>query len=195
MDDYFTVKLIDFDASFLQDEPPRPSSLGFDPVYMAPESFIYANEFEDDVKLTPKADVFSLGILFHEILSGELPKILQPYPCTDDNYCTYIFEAMFDDVVELQLNVNILPIYQQLIEKMLKKDVKERFSINQVMDALYKIKNKSTPKDIFDEPIIKNKKYKEKDVDNKDSELKGTMAGGKVVTGTGWSTLNDSDLG
>lgn len=192
--DYFTVKLIDFDTSFLQDDPPQPGSLGLTPEYAAPESFIYENEYEY-IKPTVKADVFSLGILFHEILSGEKPKIVQPYLLGSENYCNYICEAVLDDEVKIEFNVNILPEYKMLIKNMLKKDVHERFSIINVMDELNKIKNKNPPKDIFDEPIMKNKKYKEKDADNKDSERKGIMAGGKVVTGTGWSTLNDSDLG
>lgn len=192
--DYFTVKLIDFDTSFLQDDPPQPGSLGLTPEYAAPESFIYENEYEY-IKPTVKADVFSLGILFHEILSGEKPKIVQPYLLGSENYCNYICEAVLDDEVKIEFNVNILPEYKMLIKNMLKKDVNERFSIINVMNELNKINIRNTNNDIFDKPIIENKRGREKNAYDKYSEIRGTMSGEKVVTRTAWSTLDDSDLG
>lgn len=81
---YCTAKIIDFDAGFFEDEPPR--EIQGDPVYLAPETFLAMDG--EPVKLTTKLDIFALGILFHQYLTGELPGI------PEDNQ--YIFEAVLD---------------------------------------------------------------------------------------------------
>lgn len=55
---FFTVKIIDFDAGFLENEPPEPDDLTGDQVYFSPEMILYMNE--EEVTVTPKSDVFAL---------------------------------------------------------------------------------------------------------------------------------------
>ncbi len=67
-----TAKVIDFDSSFLETNPPKDGEeIVGDQLYFSPE----AREFMDGqpVPLTCKMDVFALGILFHQYLGGSLP--------------------------------------------------------------------------------------------------------------------------
>lgn len=76
---FFTVKIIDFDASFLEDEPPEPDDLTGDQVYFSPEMLLYMAE--EEATVTSKSDVFALGILFHIILCGKQPGYSERYDC------------------------------------------------------------------------------------------------------------------
>ena len=70
-ENHYSIKLIDYDASYFASNPPTPGLLQGDLVYLSPEMLLYMNE--EDVKLTSKSDVFSFGILMHEILCGQVP--------------------------------------------------------------------------------------------------------------------------
>lgn len=122
---FYTVKVIDFDASYLADNPPEPDDIQGDPVYYAPETFLYIAE--EDVTLTTKVDVFSLGLIFHQLLCGALPEIDPEYD--------YIYEAVLSDA-PVRLNETIEPCFRTLIEKMLEKDADTRFSMSDVMKYL-----------------------------------------------------------
>ncbi|MCR5734165.1 MAG: protein kinase [Lachnospiraceae bacterium] len=73
------AKLIDFDSSYPVDE--KPEEIVGDINYYSPELGVYADIEDDDEraeagkKLTYKSDIFSLGLIFHFYLSGELPGI------------------------------------------------------------------------------------------------------------------------
>jgi len=72
----FTASVIDFDDSYFQGEPPTPpEEFTFDPPYAAPEIFRYIPERNPRTakSLTTAADVFSLGVVFCEYLTGEKP--------------------------------------------------------------------------------------------------------------------------
>lgn len=73
-----TASLIDFDDSYFASEPPiPPEEFVFDPPYAAPEAFRYVLD-PDPLKaraLTQAGDIFGLGILFHEYLTGRKPQI------------------------------------------------------------------------------------------------------------------------
>lgn len=67
-----TAKIIDFDSSFLESEPPEPGDeIVGDQKYFSPEHCMFAWEME--IPLTCKMDVFALGVLFHQYFTGELP--------------------------------------------------------------------------------------------------------------------------
>ena len=71
-----TLKIIDFDSSFIEED--YPDTIVGDQTYMAPEVIMRISQDEEDldnnkIEITTKADIFSLGIIFHEILTGELP--------------------------------------------------------------------------------------------------------------------------
>lgn len=118
-------KIIDFGSSFFENDPPQyEDELGGDQVYLSPEAcmFIYG----DPAELSCKLDVFSLGILFHQYLTGELPGF------NDEKY-NYAFEAVLDDK-ELTISDEIPEKYQVMIKGMLEVDPKERLSMEKVYE-------------------------------------------------------------
>lgn len=66
------LKLIDFDGSFLVDEQPEPEEVTGDQAYFSPESYIKIEE--GDIILDQRADIFSLGLIFHYFWTGALPR-------------------------------------------------------------------------------------------------------------------------
>ena len=119
---FYTMKLIDFDSSFFEDtEITDADEVQGDTVYLAPETFLCM--IGECNRITVKADVFALGILFHQYLSGTLPSFAEEYD--------YLYEAVLDEA-EYQLNPSIPDKYQKLIRKMLEKDPEKLISIDQV---------------------------------------------------------------
>ena len=138
----YTAKLIDFDSSFLEEDPPTDESdLQGDMVYFAPESFLFVAE--EEAKITCKIDVFALGILLHQYLTGDVPYF-------DRSKYNYAFEAALDGA-NITANLSIPEELREIILSMLAKDPDERPScakvFNEVM-ALYgpKVTVQSAPK-------------------------------------------------
>lgn len=76
-----TAKLIDFDAGFMEHDPPtHPEAIPGDQVYYAPE--VWLGIQGEEVQLTCKLDVFSMGVLFHEYFSGDRPGFDKGFECT-----------------------------------------------------------------------------------------------------------------
>ena len=116
-------KIIDFDCSFFESDPPKTEDeLGGDQVYLAPEAcqFICGEE----VELSCKIDVFALGLLFHQYLTGELPEF-------DTNEYDYAFEAVLDDQ-KLQVSPELPEKMQSMLNGMLEGDPKKRLSMDRV---------------------------------------------------------------
>ena len=68
-----TAKIIDFDSSFLETEPPHAGDeIVGDLVYFSPEAC--KSIWGEKMELTCKMDIFALGVLFHQYFTGELPK-------------------------------------------------------------------------------------------------------------------------
>lgn len=158
---FFTIKVIDFDASYLVDNPPFGEEIQGDPVYYAPETFLAI--MEEPVKLTSKVDVFGLGIIFHQILCGEMPEFDKEYD--------YIYEAVLNDS-DVKINSIIPENLKNLILNMLKKDSDDRYSFEKIFNEICKIENenrgslssdtKTKPVTVVHESIKKEEVIKEK---------------------------------
>ncbi len=74
----FTLKLIDFDAGFLEEKPRSGDQISFDAVYVAPETLLAMGD--DSIRLTNKIDIFALGLIFHEYACGRLPGLPEGCP-------------------------------------------------------------------------------------------------------------------
>ena len=138
----YVAKLIDFDSSYFLDDIPEILSGSLD--YCSPELGMCASN-EDECaelskKLTCKSDIFSLGLIFHYYLAGELP---QPKTLTDrlqrrkdkgkDVYCW----AVVNSGCELVLSDKIKSLnYLSLIQDMLALDPAERPSAREVLQRL-----------------------------------------------------------
>lgn len=111
----YTLKLIDFDAGFLEEAPPTGEDIVFDPVYVSPETILAMSD--SGVHLTGKADIFSLGLLFHLYDCGKLPG-LPPG-------CPQAAQAVLGGA-PLELGESLTPWLRPLIARMLSSDPEER---------------------------------------------------------------------
>lgn len=128
-----TLKIIDFDNGFIQGD--YPDMIGGSQNYMSPEVFIRMGQdeegFEEKIDITPKADVFSLGIIFHEILTGELPKSCDPkFP--------YIGIAIGNGV-KIEMSDTLADEYIDLIGRMISLEPDSRPDALEVFNALKEI--------------------------------------------------------
>lgn len=122
-----TTKLIDFDASFFEDDPPvNEDELGGDQVYLSPEACLFL--FGEEVKLTCAMDVFSLGLLFHQYLTGKLPEF-------DTNEFFYAHEAVLNDQ-QLIVSPNLDKRLQDMLRQMLDVDPEKRCTMEEVYRIL-----------------------------------------------------------
>lgn len=73
--DLYTAKLIDFDDSYLAGQPPNQGTVGGDTLYGAPEwlDYIQDETGADGAALTTAVDMFALGLMLHEYLTGQRP--------------------------------------------------------------------------------------------------------------------------
>ena len=122
------AKIIDVDCGFFEDDPPEnEDELGGDQVYLSPEACLFF--CGEDVHLTCKMDVFAMGLLFHQYLTGELPYF-------DKKEYDYAHEAVLDDVVLMADPACIPPKVGEIIENMLLLDAEKRISAQEVFDQL-----------------------------------------------------------
>ena len=120
---FYTGKIIDFDASFLETE--APEEIAGDQVYLAPET--RRRMMEEPVSVTAKADIFALGILFHQYWCGELPGCPKEYD--------YLFEAVLDGA-EVTLSEKLPESLREQIGRMLLENPERRPGAEQILREL-----------------------------------------------------------
>ena len=120
---FYTAKIIDFDAGFFENDP--PDDIQGDPIYLAPEAFLAMDG--EHANLTTKVDIFALGILFHQYLTGAFPKIPEDYQ--------YTFEAVLDDA-PVTLSPELPAGMAKLIQRMLSKAPEDRPSAQELFDRI-----------------------------------------------------------
>lgn len=71
----YAAKLIDFDSSYFSGDPPPRQELVGDPIYYAPEvgRYVEAADGADATLLTTQSDIFSLGLMYSQYLTGQMP--------------------------------------------------------------------------------------------------------------------------
>ena len=108
------VKLVDFGISLIRStEENMPSFIGT-PSYIAPELI-------DDSKPSALSDLFSLGVLMYQMLSGELP-------FTGKDIHAVLYKIMYEQPEDLIQKVKNLPASSSdLVKKLLAKKPEQRF--------------------------------------------------------------------
>ena len=131
------TKIVDFGCSFFEGSPPDDEDdLNGDQVYLSPEACLFI--CGEKTELTCKMDVFALGLLMHQYLTGELPYF-------DKNAYNYAHEAVLDDAVLKADSADIPLPLQTIIEHMLLKNVEKRISASEVYFLLTAYYNKISP--------------------------------------------------
>ena len=133
-----TGKVIDFDNCFWESQPPRPDEeIHGDLVYMAPETFMMMQT--ETGKIDRAVDVFALGLVLHEIFTGELP--LFDAPGFD-----YPFEAVLGGVRPV-IRSSIPENWRQIITQMLEGNPEKRISLAQIQESLNSGRSTDTEKE------------------------------------------------
>ncbi len=135
------ANLIGLENAYFTDDIPE-ETVG-DIRYFSPELAAYLDE-EDDKKslkstLTPKLDIFSLGIIFHRYLTGEFPQTVslpeRLQRRKDLGKPVYCWSSLLSGG-QLQVSDKIPNFYRQLITAMLEKDPTKRPTATEVVQCL-----------------------------------------------------------
>jgi len=161
----YAGKLIDFDSSFFAGKPPSAEGLISDPMYYAPEVGRYIERSGSAPRkiIHTAADIFSLGLLFCEYLTGALPAF-------DRETYRYPYVAVANGE-KLTMGGERVPGYlRTLTELMLKADPRERPGIDRVFAVL---QDPSLIPDeiVLEEPVVGPK--------TDSTKIKGTLAQSK----------------
>lgn len=153
-----TAKIIDVDGSFLVSDIPQDfEDIVVDQVYMAPETFTMICNEEGEID--EKIDVFAMGLIFYQILTGVLPAM-------DGDTYIYPYEYVLDN---RKFKFAVKNDVFSIIEKMLDKNPEKRISMEEVFEGLKNKKNEYKDKkdDGYEEEKVKTEKVKaEKYVDD-----------------------------
>jgi serine/threonine protein kinase len=129
--DAYTTKLIDFDNSYISGNPPENNedAIG-DQVYYSPElaKYIIGKADTKAKDLTIKSDVFALGVLFSQYITGNRPEIESKYK--------YVWQAVLDGCIPVVKKVAVPNYIIGLISKMLALNPTDRPDISKVFDVL-----------------------------------------------------------
>ncbi|MCU1371018.1 MAG: serine/threonine protein kinase, partial [Ilumatobacteraceae bacterium] len=131
-EDIFISKLIDFDEAYVVGEPPNPEHIVGDPLFYAPEllRYIKRDETLPPDALATSADIFSLGLLVHSWLVGDVPSF-------DRTTANYPAEALLGGQT---LDVSGAPVaIRPLLERMVSLRPMTRPTINEVIDFLAEV--------------------------------------------------------
>ena len=128
----YTTKLIDFDNSYFSSKPPKNTEeVVGTPEYYSPELAFYikAGETEEDrKKLTIQSDIFALGVIFCEYLTGNKPVFNKKY--------NYTWEAVNNsEVLSFKGGLKTKKL-EILINRMLSSNNIKRPEISEVFEIL-----------------------------------------------------------
>lgn len=132
LDERDQVKLLDFgiakkwthgaDGMPILDDLTEDGTVMGTPRYMSPEQIV-------GQQLTPKSDIYGLGLLTYEMLAGQ--------PAAPQTQKTEVVRRHLGPEPFQLPAVNVSPQFRQLVERMLAKDINQRFgSIDEILQNL-----------------------------------------------------------
>jgi serine/threonine protein kinase len=134
----YTTKLIDFDNAYLAGEPPPPEEIVGTMNYYAPELVGYIQEAGTAAsELTQKADIFALGLIYAEYLTGALP----PFDAATHQYAGVAARA--GEILRLPPTSLPAPVVE-LVDRMLLADPAARPTIAETHTTLMGIRTPTT---------------------------------------------------
>ncbi|MDR1867171.1 MAG: protein kinase [Treponema sp.] len=165
----YIAKLIDFDSSYFSGEPLQFSEdvIG-DMVYYSPELGRYVEGLDGASleKIQLKSDIFALGLIYHQYLSGNLPQF-------DHTKYRYSYSAVLDGI-DLILDPAIPSNLQNLLKSMLDKAPNNRPSIKEVFDTIPLFSKISADREDKSPPM--------NSISVNESEMSGTLRGTLIKT-------------
>jgi eukaryotic-like serine/threonine-protein kinase len=135
----YTTKLIDFDSAYLAGEPAPPDEIVGTMNYYSPELVGYIQETGTAAaELTQKADIFALGLIYAEYLTGALPAF------DAATHKTAGVAARAGEVLRLPPTTALPAPIVELIDRMLLAEPAARPTIAEVHTALMGIRTAAT---------------------------------------------------
>ena len=119
IDKYYNLKITDFGLAKDDDENPLFETICGSPMYMAPEIMKYK-------KYDKKADLWSLGIIFYELLTGKTP-------FTANNHME-LLENIEKQKIYFPSHIKISHDARDLLVRLLNKNSKERITWDQLFN-------------------------------------------------------------
>jgi serine/threonine protein kinase len=142
----YTTKLIDFDSAYLTGEPPPPGEIVGTMNYYSPELVGYIQETGTAAhQLTQKADIFALGLIYAEYLSGALPGF------DADRYQYAGVAVQGGEVLRLPSDTLPAPVVE-LVDRMLLADPTVRPTIAETHTTLMGIRTPTTTTAVLTAP-------------------------------------------
>ena len=143
----YVAKVVDYDGGFYETDPPKTSDdLAGDQIYLSPEGCLFV--CGQETKLTTKIDIFALGLIIHQYLSGETPQF-------DHNEYDYPYEVALDDG-QFEISAKIPVDLQNLIRRMLSADYEQRPTAFEAFNAFEPFIGVASPFTTKDNATIKN---------------------------------------
>lgn len=111
-DGFYVGMLSDFDDSFMIANVPHSEDIVCTPEYMSPELGVYKQLEGDEppLPLDTASDVFALGLIYHEYISGEFPNF-------DEEY-SQLYAALVQGK-PIRLSKNLDPAHRLLVYRMM----------------------------------------------------------------------------
>lgn len=130
----YSGKLIDFDDSYFTGVPPKHECLVGTPEYYSPEQAAYIMDEDEEISgttLSLKSDIFSLGIIFCEYLTGRKPLFDSRYSST--------WSCVADDG-KIKFSGALSNDFEEVLHKMLSLNPINRPSIGEVFEFFKGVK-------------------------------------------------------
>jgi serine/threonine protein kinase len=141
----YTTKLIDFDNAYLAGEPPPPEEIVGTMNYYSPELVGYIQETGTAAaELTQKADIFALGLIYAEYLTGALPAFAATHQYAG-------VAARAGEVLRLPPTTIPAPVIE-LVDRMLLADPTARPTIAEAHATLMGIRTPTTTTAVLARP-------------------------------------------
>jgi serine/threonine protein kinase len=128
----FTTKLIDFDSSYIVGSPPPPDEIVGTMNYYSPELVRYIQGSAAPGELTVASDIFALGLIYAEYLTGAMP----PF---DPAYHEAAIAVLHGQPLTLDPSGVPTPVID-LVERMLLPDPAARPTVAQVHSTLMSLR-------------------------------------------------------
>ena len=141
----YTTKLIDFDSSYIAGNPPPPEEIVGTMNYYSPELVRYIQGAAAPAELTEASDIFALGLIYAEYLTGAMP----PFDPAHHEPAVAVLHGQ-----PLKLGPSRAPtLITGLVERMLLPDPAARPSVAQVHSTLMSLRGGTPPPTAAHAPV------------------------------------------
>jgi len=174
----YTTKLIDFDSSYIVGNPPPPDEIVGTMNYYSPELVRYIQESAAPGELTEASDIFALGLIYAEYLTGAMPSF-------DPAHHEAAIAVLHGQTLKLGPSKAPPPIVE-LAERMMLLDPAARPGVAEVHATLMGLRSGSAPSTVARAPVPIRTPVVPRGSDAGPSVLRGKgvrIAGGTAAAG------------